>query len=226
MSKRLTIVAAGFLAVTLIGAGLASASHQFPDVPNEHIFHADIDWLADNQITFGYNNGDFGPEDNVTRGQMAAFLHRFAENIVPTASDLAVEVINEIETGGVEVIGVEGPEGPQGPAGPEGPTGPEGAEGPAGPTGATGLTGYIVLNTEERWSDTVSTNHETMFLCPEGQHALSGGYEIDSIRGGSASLTDDGPVWVDFKATGWRVSGTVVGEANVKVWAVCATLSE
>ena len=63
----------------VVGTGVVLASHQFPDVPNSHTFHSDIDWLADNGITGGYSNGNFGPEDNVTRGQMAAFFHRYNE---------------------------------------------------------------------------------------------------------------------------------------------------
>ncbi|HEX2153921.1 MAG TPA: S-layer homology domain-containing protein [Acidimicrobiia bacterium] len=44
-----------------------------------HIFAADIEWLAESGITKGCNppaNSEFCPDDAVTRGQMAAFLHR------------------------------------------------------------------------------------------------------------------------------------------------------
>lgn len=57
------------------------AGHRFTDVPTGDIFHDDITWLADNDITRGCNppaNSLFCPDDNVTREQMAAFLHRFA----------------------------------------------------------------------------------------------------------------------------------------------------
>src|SRR5690606_16411292 len=57
------------------------ATHRFKDVPSSDIFHGDITWLADNDITRGCNppaNDHFCPDDNVTRGQMAAFMHRYA----------------------------------------------------------------------------------------------------------------------------------------------------
>lgn len=57
------------------------ASHSFNDVPDSNTFHEDIAWLKDSGVTLGCNppaNTEFCPKDNVTREQMAAFLHRFA----------------------------------------------------------------------------------------------------------------------------------------------------
>ena len=51
----------------------------FGDVPSDHVFAADIAWLAEEGITRGCNppaNTNFCPDDRVTRGQMAAFLVR------------------------------------------------------------------------------------------------------------------------------------------------------
>jgi hypothetical protein len=51
----------------------------FEDVAEDHIFYADILWLAQEGITRGCNppdNTQFCPDDFVTRGQMAAFLVR------------------------------------------------------------------------------------------------------------------------------------------------------
>jgi len=51
----------------------------FDDVPSTHTFYADVEWLAAEGITKGCNpptNTLFCPSDSVTRGQMAAFLHR------------------------------------------------------------------------------------------------------------------------------------------------------
>jgi hypothetical protein len=69
----------GALVVALVPVA-AVAGHQFTDVPNSHTVHADISWLADNGITKGRNppaNTKFCPDSPVTRGQMAAFMHRF-----------------------------------------------------------------------------------------------------------------------------------------------------
>lgn len=60
------------------------------------IFEGDINWMADAGVTLGCNpptNDRFCPGDNVTRGQMAAFMHRLAENKVVDAAT-AVEADN------------------------------------------------------------------------------------------------------------------------------------
>ncbi len=57
---------------------IPSGSDAFLDIAGS-VFKADIEWLADRQITTGCNppaNDLFCPYDDVTRGQMAAFLHR------------------------------------------------------------------------------------------------------------------------------------------------------
>jgi hypothetical protein len=67
------------------------ASHQFTDVPDSHIFHTGISWMKDNNITVGCNppaNTQYCPDDNVTRGQMATFMKRLAENNVVDAATL------------------------------------------------------------------------------------------------------------------------------------------
>jgi hypothetical protein len=61
----------------------------FDDVPTTHTFHGDVEWLAAEAITRGCNppaNTLFCPDDSVTRGQMAAFLHRaLVDVLVPGA---------------------------------------------------------------------------------------------------------------------------------------------
>ncbi len=59
---------------------------RFSDVPADHAFHKEIEWLAGSKITSGLKADDpstpdineaiFGPDKEVTRGQMAAFLYR------------------------------------------------------------------------------------------------------------------------------------------------------
>ena len=43
------------LAVLVVGmlglSGVAVASHQFRDVPDDHVFHEDIEWLRDTGLT-------------------------------------------------------------------------------------------------------------------------------------------------------------------------------
>ncbi len=69
------------LLVSLIGAlvimpVLVLANHQFADVPDSNVFHDDIAAIADAGVTTGCGNGNYCPEDPVTREQMAAFLNR------------------------------------------------------------------------------------------------------------------------------------------------------
>ena len=49
----------------------------FSDVPADHPFADEVDWLASSGITAGRTDGSFGVGDPVTRGAMAAFLYRF-----------------------------------------------------------------------------------------------------------------------------------------------------
>jgi hypothetical protein len=48
----------------------------FWDVPPSHLFHDEVTWLASTGITGGFPDGGFHPGENVSRGGMAAFLHR------------------------------------------------------------------------------------------------------------------------------------------------------
>ncbi len=43
---------------------------------NGHLFETFICWMKDNGITVGYGDGTFGPNDYITRGQMAVFMQR------------------------------------------------------------------------------------------------------------------------------------------------------
>ena len=49
----------------------------FSDVPAGHTFADDIAWLASTGITQGRADATFGLNEPVTRGAMAAFLHRY-----------------------------------------------------------------------------------------------------------------------------------------------------
>ncbi|MDR1712438.1 MAG: S8 family serine peptidase [Propionibacteriaceae bacterium] len=55
----------------------APATPTFSDVPNTHMFYREIEWLYSMRMTSGKGAGTFMPEDTVTRGEIAAFLHRY-----------------------------------------------------------------------------------------------------------------------------------------------------
>lgn len=90
VSKRWLKIVGLALVIGVLAVPVAvSAAHQFKDVPDTNIFHADIGWLSDNDITKGCNpptNDLFCPSDNVTREQMAAFMKRLATTKVVDAA--------------------------------------------------------------------------------------------------------------------------------------------
>jgi hypothetical protein len=79
-SYSLTVAASdGFLAGTATVDIEVADVARFEDVPMTDTFYGDIEWLAWLGITKGCNPPAvtrFCPDDSVTRGQMAAFLHR------------------------------------------------------------------------------------------------------------------------------------------------------
>ena len=55
---------------------VAPMSPTFADVPTSHTYYRAIEALAASGITGGCGNGNFCPDKNVSRGEMAAFLAR------------------------------------------------------------------------------------------------------------------------------------------------------
>ena len=51
----------------------------FTDVERSQYYAAAIDWAAEKEIVNGYGNNLFGPQDAITREQMAAILYRYAK---------------------------------------------------------------------------------------------------------------------------------------------------
>jgi hypothetical protein len=85
---KIALVAAIVTGPLLGALSAAWAVQTFPDVPPGHIFHEEIEWGAANGIINGYTNGNFGPDDNVNRGQAAAFLSHYNDAIhTVTATD-------------------------------------------------------------------------------------------------------------------------------------------
>ena len=68
------VLGANYSQLSIIGEG----GGQFFDVPDGAYFTTAVDWLASSGITTGTGPGTFSPNDNVTRGQMATFLHRYS----------------------------------------------------------------------------------------------------------------------------------------------------
>ena len=58
----------------------ASSAASFPDVPQGQWYTGAVTWAAELGIVSGYDNGFFGPDDQVTREQLAVILHRYAQH--------------------------------------------------------------------------------------------------------------------------------------------------
>jgi hypothetical protein len=84
----------------------------FDDVPQSHTFYGDIEWLAAEGITKGCNppaNNLFCPDDAVTRGQMAAFLHRALGGVLtPGAAVTFTDVSGSVFAADIEWLGAVG----------------------------------------------------------------------------------------------------------------------
>lgn len=97
MSRRTTALAGvGAIAASaaLLFSSLASATHDFPDVADDSIFHDDISWLASVGVTGGYTDGTYRPRELVSRQTMATFMRRLAghdPNVAPMVDSDTVD---------------------------------------------------------------------------------------------------------------------------------------
>ena len=57
---------------------IAEKSNAFSDVKDDFWYTDAICWANENSIVTGYGNSIFGPDDNITREQLATILHRYA----------------------------------------------------------------------------------------------------------------------------------------------------
>lgn len=63
----------------LSGSPQTTGTCPFPDVPAGSYYENAIIWAHQNGIVTGYDNGCFGPDDNITREQLATILYRYAQ---------------------------------------------------------------------------------------------------------------------------------------------------
>ena len=79
-SPRDTLTRAMLVTILYCIEGETSVSYsgKFSDVPSGRWYSKAVEWAAAQGIVGGYSNGKFGPEDSVTREQLAAILYRYA----------------------------------------------------------------------------------------------------------------------------------------------------
>ena len=56
----------------------APSTPSFKDVPRDHPFYKEIEWMRARGITTGWSDGTFRPDSSVNRDSMAAFFYRYA----------------------------------------------------------------------------------------------------------------------------------------------------
>jgi|WetSurMetagenome_2_1015567.scaffolds.fasta_scaffold556076_1 hypothetical protein len=74
----------GLLAGVLLGGSaivLAQNTVSFPDVKQDAYYAPAVGMMSDLGVIKGYDNGNFGPDDMVTRGQIATMLQRYDDSI-------------------------------------------------------------------------------------------------------------------------------------------------
>ncbi len=62
----------------LEGSPRASGNSHFADVSENAYYGQAVKWAVENGIVMGYGDGFFGPDDSVTREQLASILYRYA----------------------------------------------------------------------------------------------------------------------------------------------------
>ena len=98
--------------VTDVAEFVVPSSATFGDVPLSHVFFADVEWMAWSAVTKGCNppgNDLFCPDGFVTRGQMAAFLHRaLGDVLVPSTPVSFVDDDGSVFEEDIEWLGATG----------------------------------------------------------------------------------------------------------------------
>ena len=75
----------------------APSTPSFKDVPRDHPFYKEIEWMRARGITTGWSDGTFRPNDAVNRDAMAAFFYRYAGS--PAYSAPTVSPFSDVSTG-------------------------------------------------------------------------------------------------------------------------------
>ena len=62
------------------GSPKVSTTSKFPDVKDSSMYYYKaVNWAASNKIVSGYDTGKFGPDDNITREQLAVILWKYSK---------------------------------------------------------------------------------------------------------------------------------------------------
>jgi len=94
--------------VAIVPVTALAATSLFVDVPDSSTFVNDINWMKVNGVTKGCNppaNTMYCPEANVTRQQMAAFMHRLAVNkVVDAKTAVNADKLNGMDSTALKAV--------------------------------------------------------------------------------------------------------------------------
>lgn len=74
----------GLVAGLMLGSSaivMAQTMKSFPDVDPKAYYASSVSLMTDLGVINGYDNGNFGPNDSVSRAQVAAMLERYDESL-------------------------------------------------------------------------------------------------------------------------------------------------
>lgn len=71
-------------------------SSKFDDVTDGQYYTKAVAWASANNIVSGYGNGNFGPNDTITREQMASILYRYAQYKGYVSAETSENMISEL----------------------------------------------------------------------------------------------------------------------------------
>lgn len=76
-----TLARAQFATILYRMAGSPNVDYKkvFPDVADEEFYSVPVTWAQQTDIIKGYDEGNFGPADSLTREQMVTMMYRFAK---------------------------------------------------------------------------------------------------------------------------------------------------
>ena len=106
LGRRWIWVAIAAAAFILIPAASVMAVIAFTDVPLTHPHYQGIQYAASKNLTTGYPDGTFRPENNLTRGQMATFLYRASGNDPATLPSVNADKVDGKDAGQLVAAGI------------------------------------------------------------------------------------------------------------------------
>ena len=95
------IFSAALTASLLMSSTVFANTTQFTDVPTDHQFSANIQYLVSEGVISGYGDGEFGLNDNLTRGDAAVILAR-AFNLDTSSNETVFTDVNSRQAGAVQ----------------------------------------------------------------------------------------------------------------------------